>query len=199
MTTYLNFKSEVQLRRSNLKGECSKHELSNMIEALDKHESDVKQAYESLRVLTTPSPDIRRKMDSCVSVTTEMTTVLNKRHAEVGVEEFDAIAERETLQQLLERDDARSIYGSRAGQSSHHRSCVSSQTSQRRAEVAAQLASMRAAMKREEEIADQRRLLVQQQSRAKMELLTQQDRIKRLEAQRDLEAMEAEYHAYTEE
>lgn len=191
LSLYLNFKVEVQLTRSKLKEECSKTELDNMISAIEKHESDLKTVYESLRVTTSPSHDIRRKMDSCTSVTTELITVLKGRHNKAGVEEFDAVAERETLRQLLKRDDARSIYGStvsRAEQSSQH----GSHASQRRADVAAKLASKRAEMKRDREIAEQKRLL----ARAEEEF---QEKIRMLEAQKNIEAMEAEYNVYVEE
>ncbi|KAJ8371927.1 hypothetical protein AAFF_G00298790 [Aldrovandia affinis] len=114
------------------------------------------------------------------------------------------------LRQLLERDYARSTYGSivsNARQNSEHESHVSnsrqgsqtSRTSQKKAEVAIQLAAKRVAVKREKEIAEQKRVLTQQKSKAEMELLAQQDKITMLEAQRDIETMEAVYNAYTEE
>ncbi|KAJ8386185.1 hypothetical protein AAFF_G00176090 [Aldrovandia affinis] len=79
-----------------------------------------------------------------------------------------------------------------------------------KAEVAIQLAAKRVAVKREKEIAEQKRVLTQQKSKAEMELLAQQkrakaelqaqqDKITMLEAQRDIETMEAVYNAYTEE
>ena len=198
MTAYVNFKGEVQYSRSKLKEECSKAQLDDMINALDKQESDLKQVYESLRSMTTPSQDIRRRMDSCSAVAKEITTVVHRRHEEAGVRQFDAAAEKELLRQLLKREDARSIYGStvsRAEQSSQY----GSHASQRKTDIAARLASKRAEIKRQEEIAEQRRLLVQQQSRAEEKLLAQKEKIKLLEAQRDVEAMEAEYSVYAEE
>lgn len=128
MLTYVNFKAEVQLIRSKLKEEHAKTELSEMVIAVENYESELKQVYESLRALTIPSQDIRRKMDSCTSVTTEITALLKRRYTEAGSKEFDAVAAKEELRQLLQREDARSVYGStvsRAGHSSQQGSYVS--------------------------------------------------------------------------
>ncbi|XP_048846374.1 uncharacterized protein LOC125717469 [Brienomyrus brachyistius] len=187
MFIYVNFKAEAQLIRTKLKQECSKVELSDMIVPIENYESRLKQEYERLRALTTPSQDIRRRMDSCTSATTELIALLKGRHAEVGTKEFDAEAAKAALFHLLQREDARSIYGStvsRAGVSSQQ----GSQVSVKKAEAAARLASKRAEINREKEISAQR-----------MEILAQQERLKRLEDQRDLEVMEAEYKVYAEE
>lgn len=187
MFTYVNFKAEVQLIRSKLKAECSKSELGEMIKLVGNFESVLKQEYENLRALTTPSQDIRRKMGSCTSVTTEITVLLKKRYIDVDTKEFDADAVKESLLQLLQREDAKSIYGStvsRAGKSSQQGSHVSA----KKADAAARLASKRAEIIREQEISDQRK-----------EVLAQQERLKMLERQRDLDAIEAEYSVYAEE
>ncbi|XP_051790044.1 uncharacterized protein LOC127529669 [Erpetoichthys calabaricus] len=187
MLLYVNFKAEVQLIRSKLKEELSKAELSEMILDLEKYESDLKKEYEGLRALATPSQDIRRKMDSSISVISEIMAVLKRRYMEAGTKMFDAVAEKETLLQLLQREEARSIYGStvsRAGRSSQQGSHMST----KRAEAAARLAAKRAEINREREISIQRK-----------EVLAQQERLKMLENQRDLEVIEAEYSVYAEE
>lgn len=73
---------------------------------------------------------------------------------------------------------------SRARQSSHQGSHVLA----KKADAAARLASKRAEINREQEIAAQRK-----------EVLAQQERLKMLESQKDLEAIEAEYSVYAEE
>lgn len=83
MSTYLNFKAEIQLTRSKLKEECSKAELAEMIKSVEKCELDLQQDYVALRALTTPSQDMRRKMDSCTSVSAEMMILLKRRYADV--------------------------------------------------------------------------------------------------------------------
>ena len=106
MLTYVNSKAEVQYIRTKLKEERSKSDLGEMIRTLEKFESELKQEYESLRALTTPAQDIRRKMDCCTSVASEIITLLKVRYAEVD-KEFDAEAVKETLSKLLQREDAR--------------------------------------------------------------------------------------------
>lgn len=105
-------KAEVQLIRSKLKKECSKTELGDMIKAVEQCESDLKLEYESLRAMTVPSQDIRRKMDNCTSVTTQITVLLKERYTDVDTKQFDPVLVKESLLQLLQREDARSIYGS---------------------------------------------------------------------------------------
>ena len=51
-------------------------------EILEQCETEDKQAYESLQTLTTPLPDIRRKMDTWTPVTCEVIIVLEKRQKE---------------------------------------------------------------------------------------------------------------------
>lgn len=191
MSTYVNFKAEIQLTRSKLKEKRLKAELAEMIKAVEQCESDLQQDYETLRVLTTPSQDMQRKMDSCTSVATEIILLLKRRYADVD-KEFDSVAVKESLHQLLQSEDAKSIYGSTVSRaevnSQHSHSQQGSQVSTRKAEAAARLASKRAEINREMEISAQRK-----------EILVQQERLKMLENQRDLEVIEAEYNVYAEE
>lgn len=181
MLIYVNIKAEVQDIRTKLKSECSKSNLGDMMTSLEKFESNLKQEYESLRALITPSQDIRR-MDTCTSVAAELIAVLKIRYSEAE-KEFNAAAVKETLLRLLQREEARSVYGSTVSRAGVE-SVSSSQVSIKKAE-AARLASKRAELNREREIAAQRK-----------EVLAQQEKLKMLENQRDLEA---EYNVYAEE
>ncbi|XP_067251700.1 uncharacterized protein [Chanodichthys erythropterus] len=153
-----------------------------MMVTAEKREAEL---YESIRALNVPSQDIRRRMDSCASVTSEITA-LKRGCAQVGTKVFDAEAVKETLLQLLQRDDARSVYGSTVSRAERD-SQQGTHMSVKRAEAAARLAAKRAELKREKEISAQRK-----------EVLVQQERLKMLEEQRDLEVMEAEYFVYAE-
>lgn len=188
MSTYLNFKAENQLTRSKLKEECSKAELAEMIKSVEKCELDLHQDYVALRALTTPSQDMRRKMDSCTSVSAEMMILVKRRYGDVD-KEFDAGAVKESLLQLLQREGAESIYGStvsRAGRNSQHsHSQQGSHVPARKAEATARLASKQAEINREIEISARRK-----------EILAQQEQLKMLENQRDLEVIQAEYNVY---
>ena len=79
ISRYTNFKSGVNITRIKLKSECSIVELEEMTEILEQCKIEVEQAYESLRTLTTPLPDIRMKMDTCTSVISEVIIVLKER------------------------------------------------------------------------------------------------------------------------
>lgn len=165
MYAYVNFKAKVQFIRTKLKQECTKKELGNMIQSVGVYEPILKQEYESLRTMTTPSPDIRRRMDSCSSVTTEIITLLKTRYAEAD-KEFNPDTVKESLSKLLEREDARSIYGSMVSRAAGG-SLPGSHVSQKKAEVAARLASKRAEVTREKEISEQRKEVLAQQERLK--------------------------------
>ena len=165
MLIYVTFKAEVQYVRTRLKEQCCKSDLVDMITTLDRYESNLKQEYESLRALTTSAQDIRRKMDSCTAVNTEVIDLLKTRYSDVE-KDFDADAVKETLLKLLQREDARSIYGStvsRAGVDS----LPGSQVSIKKAEVAARLASKCAEISRETEISTQRKEVPAQQEKLK--------------------------------
>lgn len=93
-------------------------------------------------------------------------TVLLKKKA------FDAMSMKESLLQLLQREDARSIYGStvsKAGQSSQQGSCVST----KKVDAVARLASKRAEINSRSKISAQR-----------MEVLAQQESLRMLGDQR---------------
>lgn len=77
-----------------------------MIQSLGVYEPILKQEYESVRTMTTPSPDSRRRMDGCYSVTIEIITLLKARYAEAE-KEFDPEKVKESLLKLLEREDTR--------------------------------------------------------------------------------------------
>ena len=167
---YTNLKSEVNFTRIKLKSECSKAELEEMIEILEQCKTEVEEAYESLQMLTTPLPDIRRKMDTCTSVTSEVIIVLEEWQKESN-QIINLFAIKKSLSKLLQRENARSIYGSTVSKLGGS-SCQESQISTKKAEVAAHLAAKWAEIHQEDEISMLR------------------ERFKKLEYQKDLEAQD---------
>ena len=87
LSLYNNFKTEVQYVRLNLQEECSKFDLKEGVLTLKKWESDLKSQYNDLSKMTTPCKDLKRKMSSCVSVTSELVSLL-MCSAEAGATEF---------------------------------------------------------------------------------------------------------------
>ena len=59
-------------------------QLEEMIEILEQSKTEVEQAYESKQTLTTPLPDIRRKMDTCTLVTSDVIILFTNPSAWAG-------------------------------------------------------------------------------------------------------------------
>ena len=170
------------------KGCTHQSETSDMMDAVEGLEKQVKDVYENVRSQSAPSTEIRRKMDSCTAVTGDLMGLMKVRMSEVGQEDFDAKAESARLHVMLDRDYAQSVFGSSRTKStvrSHHsnhssHSAESQSLTVKRAECAAQLAARRAEMKMEEAIA------------------AQKQELKKLENQRDLDVIAAKLKAYSD-
>ncbi|XP_052388504.1 uncharacterized protein LOC127934956 [Carassius gibelio] len=185
ISAYNSWKIHVREVRLKLKQECSESDLCDMMDGVEKKESELKGLYDSMRLQAVPSQEIRRKIDACSAVTADLIKIMNVRLVEDGME-FDAEAEKARLRVLLDCEYARSIYGStvsRATVFSNHSkpSSESASISARRAETAALLAAKKAEMEMEADIDAQRQ------------------RLKKLENRRDIEVMEARLRVYTEE
>lgn len=141
-----------------------------MMDTIEELESNMKRLYNDIRQKTTPNQEIRRKVDACIAVT---------RLVE-DEDEFDAEFEKSRIRLLLNRDYARSIYGSTTTELSNHPS-ESSSISAKRAEAAAELAAKRAEINMEAVIDAHRQEL------------------KRLEKQKEVEVIEARLRVYSEE
>ena len=74
-----------------------------MMDAVEGLETQVKGAYENIRLLAAPSTELRRKMDSCTAVTAALMGLMKVRMSEVGLEEFDAKTEKARLHMVLDR------------------------------------------------------------------------------------------------
>lgn len=182
---YGSWKERVKTTRTKLKDECSDKDLCDMLDAVEELEMQIRELYENIRSQSAPSPDIRRKMDSCTAVTADLMGLMKVRMSEVGMEEFDAKAENARLHMVLDKEYAQSIFETSISKStaqSNHSRCSSEQPSiiTKRAEYAAQLAAKQAEIKMEEAIAAQRQEL------------------KRLENERDLQVIAAKLKAYSE-
>ncbi|XP_041434751.1 uncharacterized protein LOC121399034 [Xenopus laevis] len=180
---YIKWKTHTNEVRMKLKQECAEDELSNMMDAVEKHELDMKTIYDELRSYTAPSQDIKRKIDTCTAITADLLGLMRIRSIET---DFDVETERTRLLELYKRDYAKSVYGSTVSRvassskhSSHSSKCTS--TSAKRVEASAQLAAKRAEIEMEAVIEAQRQQL------------------KKLKNQRDIEVMEAKLRVYTEE
>ena len=182
---YETWKEQVRAARTKLKKECSDQDLSVMMDDVEELETKVRGVYEEIRSQSAPSTEIRRRMDSCTAVTSDLMGLLKVRMSEVGLDEFDAEAENARLRTVLNKEYTRSIFGTTITKSTV-RSHLSNGSSQqhsitiKRVECAAQLAAKKAEMQMEEAIA------------------AQKQELKKLEDQRDLQVMAAKLKAYSE-
>ena len=153
-----------------------------MIEDVEELETKVRGVYEEIRSQSAPSTEIRRRMDSCTAVTSDLMGLLKVRMSEVGLDDNDAKAENA---RLLNKEYTQSIFGT-TNTKSTVRSCHSNCSSRhhsitiQRVEFAAQVAAKKAEMQMEKAIA------------------TQKKEYHKLEDQRDLQVMAAKLKAYSD-
>ena len=158
---YECWKKEVRNTRDKLKNECTENELADMMDAVEGLETQVKDAYEDIRLQSAPPPQIRRKIDSCTAVTADLIGLMKVLMSEVGQEEFDEKAENARLHMVLDREYAQSIFEATVIDTApSHKSSSSSDRQSitaKRAEYAAQLAAKEAEIQMEDAIAAQRK------------------------------------------
>ena len=164
---YEAWKDKVKVTQNKLKDECSDKDLAEMMDEVEEAETLVRNVYENIRSQSAPSPEIRRKMDSCTAVTKDLIGLMNVRLSEVGQEEFDAKAEKARLQMMLDKEYAQSVFSSPASKStvnSHHSSNLSVQRSitENKVRCAAELAAKKVEIEMEEAIAAQKQQLKKQ-------------------------------------
>ena len=109
-TVYQSWKETVRNARQQLKSDLSTAELANLMDTVENLKDDVINLYSEIRQLNTPSPEIRRRVDSCEAVMVDVAKIFHERIA--GIDEFDAGMEKRRLRKLLDRDYTHSIFGS---------------------------------------------------------------------------------------
>ncbi|KAK7882990.1 hypothetical protein WMY93_029164 [Mugilogobius chulae] len=185
IAVYEKWKLRIRDIRTTLKEECAEKELCNMMDEAEALETELTQLYDNIRTNSAPSQEIRRKIDACTAVTSDLMRLMRVRLTEEAGE-FDTVAEKAKLRALLDNDYARSIYGSTVSRApsqycrSEHPS-ESPSISNKRAEVAAELAAKQAENDIEEAIEAQRQEL------------------RKLEKQKEIVGMQAKLRVYTEE
>ena len=151
---YLQFKRVIREIRNNLKSFCSEDSLSHMIDDLQNLTDTANGLFSDIRKKSAPSQEIIRKQDIIEAVAKDVLSLLRTRSVE-SEEDFDQEAEAVRLRVLLNHDYARSVYGSTVSKIKSTNSACS-QSSQTRADIAADLAAKEAEMKMEATIEAQR-------------------------------------------
>lgn len=148
----------------------------------------------------TPSTELRRRIDACEAVTTDLIKVAYERIS--GIDEFDAGQVKHRLKELLESSYAHSIYGSTVPRMSHkssaqlsHRtasSCVAS----KQAEAAAELAAREVEYKILMEETKQKEKIQELKDKQERDLNAQKRELEKLQAEKDLKVAQARFEAY---
>ncbi|KAK2846852.1 hypothetical protein Q5P01_009851 [Channa striata] len=152
------------------------------------------KAFSELRERYTPSPAIRRKMDSCEAVTKDIMKIIMERLA--AIDDYDAEREWQRLHQLLAHEHARSIYGT-ASQSSRY--SETSSIAVKRIDAAAELAVKEAQYKITQEEMKQKEKLRDMEEKHKRELDAQKSELERLQAEKEIQAARAKLEVYDKE
>lgn len=147
-SAYEEWKAEVRVVRAQLKTQCNERTLIEMMDAVEKQEVELRKLYDGIRSHVVPSQEIKRKIDACTAVTTDLMKIMGIRLTEDDID-FDAEAENARLHLVLDNEYARSIYGSivsKAIAHSHHseHSIGAAGISGKRAETAVELAAKKA-------------------------------------------------------
>lgn len=79
LSMYEEWKLSVPKARDQLKSYMPESELCPLIEELKKGKEDIMNIYFEIRDLATPSTDVRRRVDTCESVTTEIIIIAHSR------------------------------------------------------------------------------------------------------------------------
>lgn len=183
ISLYEQWKGLIRTSREGLKTDLSEHKLCAMADDIEKGLNDMMKVYSEIRERTMPSPDTRRKMDSCEAVTKDIMKILNERITAIDGD-FEADRERQRLHQLLSQQYARSIYGT-ASQSSVGKQSDTSSIAAKRIDAAAELAVKEAEYK-----------IVQEEIKQRKKMKDIESGLEHLKAEKEMQAARAKLEIY---
>ncbi|XP_028314916.1 uncharacterized protein LOC114470784 [Gouania willdenowi] len=192
-TIYEHWKGQVRVYREDLKSDLSESRLADMADGIERTVNDMMKVYNDLRERHAPSHVIRRKMDSCESVTKDIMKIIFERLA--AIDEYDGEKERQRLHQLLLYEHAKSIFGT-ASQSSNH---TEASIAAKRIEAAAESAAMEAQYKIAQEEIKQREKIREMEEKHRREIDAQKSELERLQAEKERQAARAKIEIYDKE
>lgn len=201
---YEGWKAEARKARGQLKTDIPESQLASLIDTLENERDNVMNAYVKIRSYATPPTDTRRRIDACDAVTKDIVKIAYERIS--GVDgDFDSEEVRRRLRELLDRDYARSVYGSTVSHSSSKSSTPVSQPSldsilmAKRIEAAAELAAKEAEYAAIMEEREQREKIQLLEEKQKKELDAQRSEFERLQAIKEVRAARAKLEVYDKE
>ena len=211
MAAYNKWKVKMKLIREELRQFHSESDLLYMIDDITRLSAKVTKVYEDLRQVEASPVEIRKRIDTCNAVTTDVIRLIRLRSLEEEGE-FDEVKERRRIREELERSYSKSVFESVASKSttnsrhsshklSHHSSCrhscsnksetvKSCQSTQSKAEkimeMRADIAAKKTAIKMNSAIQAQRDAVRKSE-----------DALKGLEDQKEVEILEAKMKSYS--
>ncbi|XP_038165126.1 uncharacterized protein LOC119799356 [Cyprinodon tularosa] len=191
-STYEKWKTRARESREQLKLDINESELASLMDSLEKDKEAVLNAYLEVRNHITPSPALRRRVDSCEAITADILKVTYERMS--GIDgDYDEQQVKSRLKELLKSSYARSIYGSTVSRITNSvHSHESTSLTVKRVDAAAELAAKEAEFQGLLEEEKQMEKIEQQQRQIEVE----KRRLERLQAEKDLKAARARLHVY---
>ncbi|XP_026015330.1 uncharacterized protein LOC113016608 [Astatotilapia calliptera] len=194
ISTYERWKIRARESREQLKSDISKGELASLMDSLEKEKETVLNTYLEIRSHITPSPELRRHVDSCEAVTAEIMKVTYERMSDLDGD-YDAEQVHCRLRELLKNSYARSIYGSTASRVTKTiRSHKSTTLTLKQADAAAELAAKEVEF--EGLLEEERQMEKIEEQHRKMEV--EKRRLERLQAEKNLRAARAKLQVYSQ-
>lgn len=193
---YEQWKIQARNSRDQLKLDIPENQIVAFIDTLEKKRDDVINIYVKIRDQFTPSSEIRRRIDACEAVTKNIFKIAYERIS--GIDgDFDREAVKQRLRELLDRDYARSIYGSTVSHCTQHsaRSLVAA----KRLDAASGLATKEVEYETllEEEKQQRKIQLLEEQQRKDLE--ARKHELERLKIEKDIRAAQARLTIYDQE
>lgn len=185
LTIYEHWKGQVRVYREDLKSDFSDSRLAEMADDIERTVNDMTKACSEYRERNEPSHVIRRKMDSCESVTKDIMKIISERLA--AIDEYDADRERQRLHQLLAYEHAKFIFGT-ASQSSYQ---SEASIAAKRIDAVAELAAKEAQYKITQEEIKQKQKIREMEEKHRRELDAQRSELERLQAEKERHAARA--------
>ncbi len=201
LSMYEKWKIQIRQAREQLKTYMSEGELWSLIDELKISKEAIMNMYFEIRELTTPSTEIRRRVDTCESVSKEIINITYDRTT-YDEDEVDETQERRRLHKLLRQDYARSVYGSNVSVISHSKSdhhSVASSLAAKRADAAAELPVKESNFEMLLEEERQRESIRELEEQQRKDLEAQRRELGRLQSKREVLAAQAKLKAYNEE
>ena len=187
MTLYEHWKTIIRELRTLLKTDCEENNLCEILDQVAQRKNILIEMYKELQPHLGEPNTIVRKVDACVELTKDISSIVHERISEIEV--YDPHIESQRLKQLKKLDYAKSVFS--------ESTCSIQLFSERLADVAADIAAKRTEISFLEQEKEQKSKLAVIEFNHRQELEAQQTKLKLMDAQKYMEIANAKRQAYT--